>query len=149
MSSVMEGLGSIGFNEHEIRTESFKLVVPQQASSPEQAPEPEDFDGVIIGDASATTSSSPKLIALINGEQTEVDADPELSVLENLINNGRNPPYSCMDGACMACMAKVTSGKVIQDDYGILTEENVEDREALTCQARPLSETVRVDYDDL
>jgi len=147
MSSVSEGLKNYGFDEKEIRTESFKSVTSVPSS--ESAEEPEDVDGVIIGDPAAASSSSPKIVALINGEQIEIDADPELSVLENLINNGKNPPYSCMDGACMACMAKVTAGKVIQDDFGILTEENVEDREALTCQARPLSATVNIDYDDL
>ena len=49
----------------------------------------------------------------------------------------------------MACMAKVTSGKVVQDDHGILTDENVEAAETLTCQARPASDNIVIDYDNL
>jgi ferredoxin len=54
-----------------------------------------------------------------------------------------------MDGACMACMAKVQEGRVYQEDPGILTDDNIEKCEALTCQAKPLSRIVKVSYDNL
>jgi ferredoxin len=54
-----------------------------------------------------------------------------------------------MDGACMACMAKVQEGRVYQEDPGILTDDNVDKCEALTCQAKPLSRIVKVSYDNL
>ena len=49
----------------------------------------------------------------------------------------------------MACMAKVKRGHVYQEDPGILTQENIDANEVLTCQAKPLSGVVEVDYDEL
>jgi ferredoxin len=87
--------------------------------------------------------------AVLNGEEIEITAVEGQSVLETLLNAGWNAPYSCMEGSCMACLAKVLQGKVFQDDPGILTDENVSGCETLTCQAKPLSKIVRIDYDNL
>ena len=66
-----------------------------------------------------------------------------------MIDAGGNPPYSCMDGACMACVAKVVDGAAYQKDPGILADENFQNREVLTCQAQPWSQNVSIDYDHL
>ncbi|NQZ02444.1 MAG: ferredoxin--NADP reductase [Bdellovibrionales bacterium] len=148
MDCSASALKQFGVSEDRIRTESFVTVIPAEAAATESAPA-EELDGVVIGDLSAPTTKPSKIKAIINGQSVEVDVDPEISILESLINAGQNPPYSCMDGACMACMAKVTSGKVVQDDHGILTDENVEAAETLTCQARPASDNIVIDYDNL
>lgn len=110
----------------------------------------ENIPGRVYIGAPAVAGDGPKtLMAMCNGETLEVAADLKTSVLETLLAAGHNPPYSCMDGACMACMAKLVEGRVYQNDPGILTEENIERCEILTCQARPLSKVVRVDYDNL
>lgn len=93
--------------------------------------------------------SPEKIIAMINGETIEVPAKEGQNILETLIEAGAQPPYSCMDGACMACMAKIQEGRVYQEDPGILSDDNIANGEALTCQAKPLSRIVKVSYDDL
>jgi ring-1,2-phenylacetyl-CoA epoxidase subunit PaaE len=93
--------------------------------------------------------SPEKIIATINGETIEVAAKAGQSILETLLEAGAQPPYSCMDGACMACMGKIQQGRVYQEDPGILMDDNIANREALTCQAKPLSRIVKVSYDDL
>lgn len=104
---------------------------------------------VYIGAATVPGDSPVTLFAKCNGEDLEVKANPKASLLETLLEAGHNPPYSCMDGACMACMAKLVEGRVYQNDPGILTEENIERGEILTCQARALSKKVKIDYDNL
>lgn len=97
-----------------------------------------------------TDAETPeKIIAQINGETIEVAAVQGKSVLETLLESGANPPYSCMDGACMACLGKVQQGRVYQEDPGILTDDNIAACEALTCQAKPLSRIVKISYDNL
>lgn len=90
-----------------------------------------------------------KIIAEINGTVVEVPAVEGKSVLETLLEAGEQPPYSCMDGACMACLCKVQEGRVYQEDPGILSDDNVENCEALSCQAKPLSRIVKISYDKL
>jgi ferredoxin len=102
---------------------------------------------LIIGKSLSDPSEKPEtLVAIIGGTEVEISAHPNLSILESLMDEGHNPPYSCMSGACMACMATLEEGRVIQEDPGILTEDNIKNREILTCQAKPLSKKVKVRY---
>ncbi len=145
MDLVREGLEEATIAKDKIHIESFGDA-PQADLSATSFNE----DGKVVVGAALRPGEQPKTLrALINGEDISIPADKNLSLLETLIEKGYNPPYSCMDGACMACMAKLKAGRVYQDDPGILTEENLEACEILTCQARPLSEDVFIDYDDL
>ncbi len=150
MNEVEKGMKEAGLKNENIRKESFggAPATPTQTSS--EAPPCNELnldDKIVIGD-DTPLAPTKTIKAVINGESIEVVADKNTSLLESLIEAGQNPPYSCMNGACMACMAKVIKGRVYQDDPGILTEENIRSGETLTCQAKPLTETVIVDYDD-
>ncbi|MCB0412507.1 MAG: ferredoxin--NADP reductase [Bdellovibrionales bacterium] len=145
MDLVTSALHQIPVDENRIHLESF-------GDGPQPKIEQNHFDEsgkVLIGDPSAPIAAPETLKAIINNEEIEIPIEPNLSILENLIEAGHNPPYSCMDGACMACMAKIKTGRIYQEDPGILTEENIEAGEVLTCQARALTKIVEVDYDDL
>lgn len=98
---------------------------------------------------SKVTEAPEKIVAQLNGESIEVAAKEGQSILDALLEAGAQPPYSCLDGACMACMGKIQEGRVYQTDPGILTDDNVANCEALTCQAKPLSRIVKVSYDNL
>lgn len=149
MEMVRLGLEAAGIERREIYEESFGEA-PLESHKPPIAHNlaDKDLDGkLVVGDPTIPRETPEKIVATIDGEQVEVEAEPDESILETLINAGQNPPYSCMDGACMACMAKLESGRIYQDDPGILTDENVEAHEILTCQAKPLSKIVTVNYD--
>ncbi len=104
---------------------------------------------VVVGDKSAPTAMPEKIICTVGSEQFEVPCDPKKTVLENLISGGVNAPYSCMDGACMACLGKVKKGKVYQHELYVLTDDNIDQGETLTCQARCASQIVEIDYDTI
>ncbi len=140
MEVVKSSLQSLGVQPGQIRTEDFGMGAVVD-------PLPEG--AVMIGDEAALRSSTSLVHVLLNGESFEVSPKSGQTILEALIEIGANPPYSCMDGACMACLAKVPEGLVVQSQPGILTEDNIAAREVLTCQARPLSGVVRIDYDNL
>ncbi|MCB0406550.1 MAG: ferredoxin--NADP reductase [Bdellovibrionales bacterium] len=147
MAEVKSGLQSAGFTDEEIRMESYGPSTKPKTEASTQTSGLNLDDKIIVGDD--TPFATPKKIqAIINGTTVEVDALPETSILESLIEAGQNPPYSCMNGACMACMAKITKGRIYQNDPGILTHENLQAKEILTCQAKPLTETVVIDYDN-
>jgi ring-1,2-phenylacetyl-CoA epoxidase subunit PaaE len=147
MEGVRNSLLEIGINKNDLHEESF--AVGLQPKTHAAAPTLKE-DWTYVGDKSqAQEKSGGKLVAMVSGDVVECDVKPDQSILEALIEAGANPPYSCMDGACMACLAKVQEGLVYQTDPGILSDENIENRETLTCQARVLSRTVKVSYDDI
>jgi len=72
----------------------------------------------------------------------------KLNILEAAIKAGIDPPYSCRGGVCTTCRAKLTEGKVSMDSNFALTDEEINDGYILTCQAHPLTKTLKVNYDD-
>lgn len=146
MTSVMDALSHAKINKAQIIKESFTVSTNQSVSSPENFEL--DDAAIVIGDRDKV--SEPKTIeAIIDGETHIVDYKKGKTILESLLDANLNPPYSCLDGACMACIAKVQDGLVYQNDMGILTEDNLAAKECLTCQARPASKCVKVNYEIL
>jgi len=63
-------------------------------------------------------------------------------------DNGIEVPYSCQGGVCRTCRALLTEGEVSMDENYALTDEEVDKGYILTCQAHPLTERVKIDFDD-
>ena len=70
---------------------------------------------------------------------------------ENLLDRaaamGLDVPYSCKDGVCATCKARVLEGRVEMDVNRALTAREVADGYVLTCQSHPVTEEVALDYD--
>jgi len=141
MSLISKQLLNLGASKESIHTEDFKVV-------PIKGPKPDENS--IFFNANKTKEGEPQsLKSLLNGEWIKIPLNREKSLLEQLIDQGHNPPFSCTSGSCMTCMAKLLEGKIFQLDEGILDEENIKNLEVLTCQCYPLSKTVKIDYDNL
>lgn len=69
------------------------------------------------------------------------------TILDAALESGIDAPYSCKNGMCSTCMARVTDGQVEMDVNYSLSETEVARGYVLTCQARPVSEKVTVDFD--
>ena len=72
------------------------------------------------------------------------DVRPSQTVLQAAIEAGINLPYGCRNGACGACKAEVTSGKVMHDDYqgSAMSDAELAAGTALLCCARPLEDLI-------
>lgn len=69
------------------------------------------------------------------------------TILDAAMQQGIDAPYSCAGGACGTCRAKVLLGKAVMDQDHVLDEEERAAGYVLTCQAHPLTEELRIDYD--
>lgn len=91
-----------------------------------------------------------KVTIILDGENHQVDLDESGdTILETAKKMGIDPPFSCQGGVCTTCMCKVTEGKVKMDMNYALTDQEIEEGFALTCQSHPITETVVIDYDDV
>jgi ring-1,2-phenylacetyl-CoA epoxidase subunit PaaE len=70
------------------------------------------------------------------------------SILAAAARAGLEVPYSCKSGVCATCRAKVLEGQVRMDRNFALEKDDVAAGFILTCQAHPLTERVRVSFDE-
>lgn len=84
----------------------------------------------------------------IDNESFRVESSAsEGTILEIANNAGHDLPFSCMGGVCCTCRAKLTEGEAEMDVNYALEEDEVESGYILTCQARPKSQKIAVDFD--
>ena len=141
MDMISKSLRQSGVESGCIRTEDFKVI-------PICGPKP-GKNSVFFTADNFEDGEPENLRVILNGEDLKISLNREKSLLEQLIDKGHNPPFSCTSGSCMTCMAKLKEGKVFQLEEGVLDEENISNLEILTCQSYPLSRTVSIDYDNL
>ncbi len=89
-----------------------------------------------------------KVQITLDGRRRQFTFDAEKgSILENARAAGAPAPFACKAGVCATCRAKVVSGKVkMNQNYG-LTEDELAQGYVLTCQAVPMTDDVKLDYD--
>lgn len=90
-----------------------------------------------------------KIKIKLGGDEHEFPIEAGESVLDAALRNNLEAPYSCMEGVCTACMAKITEGEVdFPDDTSLRAGDRAQGL-ILTCQAKikPGCEKLAVDYD--
>lgn len=144
MDTIGEFLVDGGITKNKIHKESFASQAPKLESDI-------NTDGTLIGDTNnAKPTDQAKIKIICSDEEKIIDWDPKFdSILEQLVSIDIDVPFSCMNGACMACMCQVTEGAVIQEDLGILTDDNVQEKESLSCQAKPASKELTLNFDEI
>ncbi|KAI9194298.1 hypothetical protein LWI28_004918 [Acer negundo] len=88
---------------------------------------------------STSIARSYKVVIEHEGESTELEVDPDETILSKAIDSGLTVPHDCKLGVCMTCPAKLLSGTVDQSE-GMLSDDVVERGFALLCAAYPRSD---------
>lgn len=84
----------------------------------------------------------------LKGELIEVSVPSNKTILDVLLEQKKDAPFSCTSGACSTCMAKVTSGKVEMDACYALDDDEVANGYILACQAHPTTADVEIVFED-
>ena len=92
---------------------------------------------------------STKVTLILDGEKNNFSMDSDDNILDEGLSNGYDMPHSCQGGICLTCLGKVTEGKAIMDDPGMLSDEELDEGFILSCIARPGSDEITIDFDDV
>lgn len=103
-------------------------------------------DVPLPGDEEAGETSTVEVT--LDGETREVDWPQNSKLLDVLLAAGMDAPFSCREGACSACACILVEGEVDLERNQILDATDLEDGIILGCQATPLTDRVKVTYDD-
>jgi ring-1,2-phenylacetyl-CoA epoxidase subunit PaaE len=70
------------------------------------------------------------------------------SVLEISLAAGIDAPFACKAGVCSTCRARVLSGEIKMDANFTLEQHEIDRGFVLTCQSHPITDTVRITFDE-
>lgn len=100
-------------------------------------------------DKEISAQGHTKITILLDDEETSFEMSQKQTLLEAALKQSLDAPYSCQGGICSSCIARVTEGKAEMKKNQILTDDEIEEGLVLTCQAHPVTPTIKVDYDDV
>ena len=134
--AALAGLGVPADHVH------LELFTPDLPVSPASAPRPH---------RSVAETQAPVATATVklDGMTHLVPVAAEESVIEAGLRAGLELPFSCKGGMCCTCRAKLISGTVEMLQNYSLEPWEIEQGFVLTCQSRPTSPEVTLDFDQL
>ncbi|HKK76349.1 MAG TPA: ferredoxin--NADP reductase [Saprospiraceae bacterium] len=123
--------------DQEIPKKSIKMeyfTSATEESTAASATSPGDFDAA-------------KVKAHLDGQEIEIEVPAGKTILDTLIAEQHDPPYSCTSGTCSSCMAKLLKGEVDMEVSLALDEDEIAEGYILTCQSRPKTPEVELTYE--
>lgn len=137
IAGLRETLAELGVTLDRIHDE---LFTPAEGIFAKTAPYGFDAARVEGSEVTAILDGMARRFRMRTGNESVVDAAHE---------SGIELPYSCKGGMCSTCRAKVVEGKVQMAVNYSLEPWEVEAGYVLTCQARPTTPTITLDYDQV
>ena len=95
----------------------------------------------------STTDDAAGAVVHLDGQTYTVSWPRTQKLLDVLLEEGIEAPYSCREGHCGACAATLVSGEVDMEINDVLEADDLADGLILACQSRPTSDSVEVTYD--
>jgi 3-ketosteroid 9alpha-monooxygenase subunit B len=138
MATVEAALEELGLHRDRIHVEIF--------SSP---PDPgQEASGERSAEVPAPAGVPEAITVVLDGATHQVTYQEGESVLHAARRAGLDPPFSCEEGYCSCCMAKLVEGEVRMTANDCLTPELLKEGWVLTCQSRCVSPKIRIEYPD-
>lgn len=88
------------------------------------------------------------IIVKLDEQAHQVEAKPDQTILDALLDAGIDVPYSCEGGFCTSCKAKLMEGKATMSNNETLFEDEVKEGYILTCVATPITDICVVNFDN-
>lgn len=94
------------------------------------------------------TENKASVTITLDGRSMEFNmAQNGPTILDAAQAQGADLPYACKGGMCCTCKAKLLEGEVSMDVHWGLEEEEVQNGYILTCQSRPLTDKISINFD--
>jgi ring-1,2-phenylacetyl-CoA epoxidase subunit PaaE len=105
-------------------------------------------EGVLEGDSESSSDVTSQVTVTADDETVTFSLSTSGDyILDVAMEKGLDLPYSCQSGVCASCRAKVIEGKVTMDVNHSLSDEEVDEGYVLTCQSRPVSDVVKIEFE--
>lgn len=132
MDNVVAALKEKNVSEPRIHIEYFSAPVTAAVLTPTEIPK---------------LAKDANLVIVMDGDEYPTQLLENETVLEAAKRLGLDAPYSCQNGSCSTCRAKLLEGKVHMKVNFALNPKDVASGFILTCQSLPLTDYLVVSYD--
>jgi 3-ketosteroid 9alpha-monooxygenase subunit B len=95
----------------------------------------------------ATSDQPATAVVHLDGKTHTVPWPRSEKLLDVMLEQGIEAPFSCREGHCGACAVTTVHGEVEMEVNDVLEPDDLAEGLILACQARPLSDSVEVSYD--
>ncbi|MGH3881259.1 MAG: 2Fe-2S iron-sulfur cluster-binding protein [Actinophytocola sp.] len=134
MAAVREALTSLGVPKGRVKLERFQSLGANPFEKAAPAPP-------------AQTRGAATVEVTLDGVRRKLDWPAETKLLDLLLDNDIDAPYSCREGACSACACRLVAGEVKMLNNDVLEDEDISDGIVLACQSVPVTDAVEVSYE--
>jgi ring-1,2-phenylacetyl-CoA epoxidase subunit PaaE len=107
----------------------------------------EEEPPAVVQHAEAPAGPGAAVTVLLDGRASTVTVEPGTAILDGAQRVRPDLPFACKGGVCGTCRALLVKGEVTMRRNFALEPAELEAGYVLTCQARPMSEVITVDYD--
>jgi 3-ketosteroid 9alpha-monooxygenase subunit B len=104
------------------------------------------FDVVTPASVEAPGGAVAALEVELDGRTHHFDWPTQTRLLDVLLEQGLDAPFSCRQGACSACACIISDGEVKMLRNEILDRADLDEGYVLACQSLPITETVKIRY---
>lgn len=139
--SASAAMATLGVDDDRIK---FELFTPAPGSAPAPAPKPESANGK--GANGAKHGASVEIILDGARRTIRVNAGTD-TVLTAAQKAGLDLPFSCAGGMCCTCRCRIVEGTATMDENFSLEPWEIEAGFTLSCQARPDTDRLVLDFD--
>lgn len=136
MKAVESALNDLNVSKEQINVEYFT------------AKDEEDKKAISVGEGEADYDGNTTIDVICDGKSHSFSMKGKETVLDACSKNNVDPPFACMVGACTTCRCKLSEGSVEMGDCEALTPKEIEQGYILSCQAKPTSSKLSVNFDE-
>ncbi|UYP18059.1 ferredoxin--NADP reductase [Rhodococcus sp. Z13] len=135
MDAVHQALAIVGMPRGQVHAEVFNSLSGDPFA--DQAP-------VEVSDEEAADAATVEVE--LDGEVHKLSWPRKQTLVDIMLAKGIDVPYSCQEGECGSCACTVLEGKVEMEHCEVLDPEDIEAGYILGCQARPVTDHLRIEF---
>lgn len=136
MNAVRAALRELDFPKDRVHVERFVSLAgnPFERTEPEVAELEPDLEPA-------------ELTVDLDGQTRSLRWPRNQKLLDFLLDNDLDAPFSCREGACSACACRIVGGEVRMLNNEVLEQEDLDDGIRLACQSLPVTDEVSISYE--
>lgn len=148
VGEAARALRSLGVPQTRVHEEIFHVDTESDARTSTRTSSRTNTRSHVRSDTKADSAAAHStLTARLDGRSGTCPVKDGESLLDALLRNRPDAPYSCRGGVCGTCRAFLVSGEVRMDRNYALEQDETEAGYVLACQSHPATEEVELDFD--